>query len=108
MRQLLSVLLKQQILFVKSKHLLKQLGFAADFEKYIDLQTRFVSQSAWFSRSIDCQNLAGKTAVVFGDATHTVAITKILSQEMGVRVLVAGTYCKHEEIWFREEVSEIL
>ena len=86
--------------------LLKQLGFAADFEKYIDLQTRFVSQSAWFSRSIDCQNLAGKTAVVFGDATHTVAITKILSQEMGVRVLVAGTYCKPEETWFREEVSK--
>ena len=76
-----------------------------NFEKYIDIQTRFVSQSAWFSRSIDCQNLSGKTAVVFGDATHAAAITKILSQEMGVKVLVAGTYCKPEEVWFKNEIS---
>ncbi len=76
-----------------------------NFEKYIDIQTRFVSQSAWFSRSIDCQNLTGKTAVVFGDATHAAAITKILSQEMGVKVLVAGTYCKSEEVWFKNEIS---
>lgn len=86
--------------------ILKKLKFDVNFEKYIDLQTRFVSQSAWFSRSIDCQNLSGKTAVVFGDATHAVAITKILSQEMGVKVLVAGTYCKPEETWFKEEVSK--
>ena len=59
--------------------ILKKFKFDVNFEKYIDLQTRFVSQSAWFSRSIDCQNLSGKTAVVFGDATHAVAITKILS-----------------------------
>lgn len=31
-----------------------------DYEPYIDQQTRFVSQAAWFSRSIDCQNLTGK------------------------------------------------
>lgn len=76
-----------------------------NFEKYIDIQTRFISQSAWFSRSIDCQNLSGKTAVVFGDATHAAAITKILSQEMGIKVLVAGTYCKPEEVWFKNEIS---
>ena len=88
----------------KIQAVLKQLNFSVDFEKYIDVQTRFVSQSAWFSRSIDCQNLAGKTAVVFGDTTHSLAITKILSQEMGVRVLVAGTYCKHDEGWFKDEI----
>lgn len=87
------------------QNILNQYNFKANFEKYIDLQTRFVSQSAWFSRSIDCQNLTGKTAIVFGDATHTVAITKILVQEMGVKVLVAGTYCKPEENWFRQEIS---
>lgn len=47
-------------------------------EKYIDQQTRFVSQAAWFSRSIDCQNLTGKKAIVFGDATHAAYMTKIL------------------------------
>lgn len=75
------------------------------FNKYIDEQTRFVSQAAWFSRSIDCQNLTGKKVVVFGDATHSAAMTKILAREMGIRVSCAGTYCKHDADWFREQVS---
>nr|QYB18479.1 photochlorophyllide reductase subunit B [Conocephalum salebrosum]QYB18567.1 photochlorophyllide reductase subunit B [Conocephalum salebrosum] len=76
-----------------------------DFELYIDEQTRFISQAAWFSRSIDCQNLTGKKAVVFGDATHAASITKILACEMGIRVSCTGTYCKHDEEWFREQVQ---
>nr|YP_009238166.1 protochlorophyllide reductase subunit B [Chromochloris zofingiensis]AMO01044.1 protochlorophyllide reductase subunit B [Chromochloris zofingiensis] len=75
-----------------------------DFENYIDQQTRFVSQAAWFSRSIDCQNLTGKRTVVFGDATHAASMTKILAREMGIRVACAGTYCKHDADWFREQV----
>jgi light-independent protochlorophyllide reductase subunit B len=75
------------------------------FDTYIDQQTRFVSQAAWFSRSIDCQNLTGKKAIVFGDATHAVAFTKILSCEMGIHVACAGTYCKHDADWFREQVE---
>ncbi len=75
-----------------------------NFEEYIDKQTRFVSQAAWFSRSIDCQNLTGKKTVVFGDATHAVLMTKILTREMGLRVVCAGTYCKHDADWFREQV----
>nr|YP_006666451.1 photochlorophyllide reductase subunit B [Trebouxiophyceae sp. MX-AZ01]AFQ93806.1 photochlorophyllide reductase subunit B [Trebouxiophyceae sp. MX-AZ01] len=75
------------------------------FEAYIEEQTRFVSQAAWFSRSIDCQNLTGKKAVVFGDATHAAAMTKILAREMGVRVSCSGTYCKHDADWFREQVQ---
>nr|NP_958360.1 photochlorophyllide reductase subunit B [Chlamydomonas reinhardtii]P36437.2 RecName: Full=Light-independent protochlorophyllide reductase subunit B; Short=DPOR subunit B; Short=LI-POR subunit B [Chlamydomonas reinhardtii]AAB06265.1 subunit of light-independent protochlorophyllide reductase [Chlamydomonas reinhardtii]ACJ50093.1 photochlorophyllide reductase subunit B [Chlamydomonas reinhardtii]ASF83372.1 photochlorophyllide reductase subunit B [Chlamydomonas reinhardtii]ASF83440.1 photochlor len=75
------------------------------FNKYIDQQTRFVSQAAWFSRSIDCQNLTGKKAVVFGDATHSAAMTKLLAREMGIKVSCAGTYCKHDADWFREQVS---
>ena len=76
-----------------------------NFENYIDRQTRFVSQAAWFSRSIDCQNLTGKKAVVFGDATHASSMTKILAREMGIRVCCAGTYCKHDSDWFREQVQ---
>jgi light-independent protochlorophyllide reductase subunit B len=75
------------------------------FNNYIDQQTRFISQAAWFSRSIDCQNLTGKKAVVFGDATHAAAMTKILAREMGIRVSCAGTYCKHDADWFREQVT---
>nr|YP_009057824.1 ChlB subunit of protochlorophyllide reductase [Nephroselmis astigmatica]AID67665.1 ChlB subunit of protochlorophyllide reductase [Nephroselmis astigmatica] len=80
-------------------------GKKVDFERYIDEQTRFISQAAWFSRSIDCQNLTGKKAVVFGDGTHAAAITKILAREMGIRVSCAGTYCTHDAEWFREQVA---
>jgi light-independent protochlorophyllide reductase subunit B len=84
---------------------LNEQGAEVNYESYIDEQTRFVSQAAWFSRSIDCQNLTGKKAVVFGDNTHAAAMTKILSREMGIRVVLAGTYCKYDSDWFREQVS---
>ena len=80
-------------------------SYEFDFESYIDTQTRFISQAAWFSRSIDCQNLTGKKAVVFGDATHAASMTKILAREMGIRVSCSGTYCKHDADWFREQVD---
>lgn len=53
-----------------------------------------ISQSAWVSRSIDCQDLTGKKAVIFGDNTHAAAITKILTRKMGINVISAGIYCK--------------
>lgn len=76
-----------------------------DMQDYIKKQTLFLSGAAWFSRSIDCQNLTGKKAVVFGDATHAASMTKILAREMGIRVACAGTYCKHDADWFREQVQ---
>ena len=74
------------------------------YKNYIKKQTQFISQAAWFSRSIDCQNLTNKRTVVFGDATHAAAMTKILTTEMGLQVVCAGTYCKHDADWFREQV----
>ncbi|MEL6320438.1 MAG: ferredoxin:protochlorophyllide reductase (ATP-dependent) subunit B [Cyanobacteria bacterium J06626_14] len=88
------------------QNVLNEQGVDADYEAFIDEQTRFVSQAAWFSRSIDCQNLTGKKAVVFGDNTHAAAMTKVLAREMGIHVVLAGTYCKYDEAWFREQVSE--
>jgi light-independent protochlorophyllide reductase subunit B len=85
---------------------LNEQGATVDYEPFINHQTLYVSQAAWFSRSIDCQNLTGKKAVVFGDNTHAAAITKILSREMGIHVVWAGTYCKYDADWFREQVSE--
>ena len=87
--------------------LLTQQNYNVNFEQYIDIQTRFISQAAWFARSIDCQNLTGKKAFVFGDATHAAAITKILTKEMGINVIVAGTYCKHDKKWFTKEVENL-
>ncbi|MBD2313535.1 ferredoxin:protochlorophyllide reductase (ATP-dependent) subunit B [Desertifilum sp. FACHB-1129] len=90
----------------KIQQVLNAQGAQVDYEDFIDTQTRFVSQAAWFSRSIDCQNLTGKKAVVFGDNTHAAALTKILAREMGIHVVLAGTYCKYDADWFREQVSE--
>nr|YP_009346619.1 protochlorophyllide reductase ChlB subunit [Huperzia serrata]YP_209539.1 photochlorophyllide reductase subunit B [Huperzia lucidula]Q5SCX2.1 RecName: Full=Light-independent protochlorophyllide reductase subunit B; Short=DPOR subunit B; Short=LI-POR subunit B [Huperzia lucidula]AAT80735.1 protochlorophyllide reductase ChlB subunit [Huperzia lucidula]APF31887.1 protochlorophyllide reductase ChlB subunit [Huperzia serrata]AZU95481.1 protochlorophyllide reductase ChlB subunit [Huperzia lucidula len=75
-----------------------------DYEPYVYQQTQFVSQAIWFSKSIDCQNLKKKKAVIFGDATHAASMTKILNREMGIRVSCAGTYCKHDKEWFNEQV----
>jgi len=88
------------------QQILNNQGAQVDYEAYIKNQTLHVSQAAWFSRSIDCQNLTGKKAVVFGDNTHAAAFTKILAREMGIHVALAGTYCKYDADWFREQVSE--
>ncbi|KAM3111196.1 ferredoxin:protochlorophyllide reductase (ATP-dependent) subunit B [Phormidesmis sp. 146-33] len=90
----------------KIQAVLNAQGAAVDYAEFIENQTLHVSQAAWFSRSIDCQNLTGKKAVVFGDNTHAAAMTKILSREMGIHVVMAGTYCKYDEKWFRDQVSE--
>ena len=90
----------------KIQQLLNSQGAEVDYEDYIENQTLYVSQAAWFSRSIDCQNLTGKKAVVFGDNTHAAAMTKILAREMGIHVVLAGTYCKYDSDWFKEQVSE--
>jgi light-independent protochlorophyllide reductase subunit B len=90
----------------KIGQVLNEQGANVDYEEFINNQTLYVSQAAWFSRSIDCQNLTGKKAVVFGDNTHAVAMTKILAREMGIRVVLAGTYCKYDAEWFKEQVSE--
>ena len=90
----------------KIQQVINAQGAEVNYEDFINEQTLHVSQAAWFSRSIDCQNLTGKKAVVFGDNTHAAALTKILAREMGIHVVWAGTYCKYDADWFREQVRE--
>ena len=91
----------------KIQKILNEQNYKINYDTFINNQTRFISQSAWFSRSIDCQNLIGKRAVVFGDATHAVGVTKILIQELGINVIWAGTYCKHDKTWFTKKLKKI-
>ena len=84
---------------------LSELGKEVNYSDYINRQNKFISHSAWFSRSIDCQNLTGKKAVVFGDATHAAAMTKLLNREMSIKVIWSGTYCLNDAAWFRTEVE---
>ena len=90
----------------KMQEVINEQGGNVNYEDFINEQTLYVSQAAWFSRSIDCQNLTGKKAVVFGDNTHAAAMTKVLAREMGIKVVLAGTYCKYDAEWFKEQVSE--
>lgn len=90
----------------KIQQVINDQGADVNYEEFINEQTLYVSQAAWFSRSIDCQNLTGKKAVVFGDNTHAAGITKILAREMGIHVVWAGTYCKYDADWFREQVKD--
>lgn len=83
----------------------KQFNQSVNFDKYIKKQTQFLSQAAWFSRSIDCQNLTGKRAIVFGDSTHAAYMAKLLTREIGIKVILAGTYCKYDSDWFRDQVD---
>lgn len=93
--------------FIKEmESLVIRLGQYVNYNNYIDRQMKLVSQSSWFARSIDCQNLSGKKAVVFGDVTHATAITKILVQEMNINVICAGTYCVNDVNWFKNQIIE--
>eukprot|EP00741_Cyanophora_paradoxa_P020103 tig00021234_g19404.t1 len=82
-------------------------GRSEDFNEFIKEQSIFGSDAAWFARSIDCQNLMTKRAFVFGDATHAAAMTRILWNEMDIKVAVAGTYSTAQAEWFREQVKDI-
>jgi len=34
-------------------------------------------------------------------------VTKILTREMGINVVWAGTYCKYDKSWFEKEVGDL-
>nr|YP_009313325.1 Protochlorophyllide reductase subunit B [Dichotomaria marginata]SCW21579.1 Protochlorophyllide reductase subunit B [Dichotomaria marginata] len=89
------------------ENILQNYNCQRNYDNYLQNQIKYISQAAWFSRSIDCQNLTGKTAIVFGDASHAVAMTKILHLEMHIKVLWAGTYCVNDADWFHSQVQNI-
>ncbi len=63
------------------------------------------SMVPWFSRTADMDSFSGKTAFMFGDATHVVGVTKFLADELGMPICGAGTYLRHEADWVREQLD---
>lgn len=100
-------ILNTQEVIKKIQEILSKTRYIKNYNNYINQQVRYNSQASWFAKSIDCQNLIGKTAFVFGDSTHAAGITKILSREMGIRVICVGTYCTHDASWFQEEMRDL-
>jgi light-independent protochlorophyllide reductase subunit B len=66
------------------------------------------SNVPWFARTADMESFSGKRAFVFGDATHTVGVTKFLADELGMPIAGAGTYLLKEADWVREQLQGYL
>ncbi len=63
------------------------------------------SNVPWFARTADMESFSGKRAFVFGDATHTVGVTRFLADELGMPIVGAGTYLLKEADWVREQLA---
>ncbi|WP_076793036.1 ferredoxin:protochlorophyllide reductase (ATP-dependent) subunit B [Chlorobium sp. KB01] len=62
----------------------------------------------WFARTADMESFSNKRAFVFGDATHTVGIVKFLKDELGMKIIGAGTYLEQHADWVRKELEGYL
>jgi light-independent protochlorophyllide reductase subunit B len=58
----------------------------------------------WFARTADMDSYSNKPVFIFGDATHTVGVTRFVADELGMPVAGAGTYLHHEAEWVREQL----
>ncbi len=57
----------------------------------------------WYSRSADSHYLTPKRSFVFGDASHSLAIARMMQEEIGMRPLAVGTYTyEHREAFLAE------
>jgi len=62
----------------------------------------------WFARTADMDNFGSKRAFVFGDATHTVGVTKFLCDDLGMALAGVGTYMLDQADWVREQLAAYL
>ncbi len=59
----------------------------------------------FFVRSADMQSFANKRVVIFGDATHALHVARFCATEIGMQVLLAGTYSEDWGDHFLREVA---
>lgn len=62
----------------------------------------------WFARTADMESFSNKGAFVFGDATQVVGVTKFLKDELGMKIIGAGTYLSKQADWVREQLEGYL
>ncbi len=66
------------------------------------------SSVPWFARTADMESFSGKRAYVFGNATHTLGVTRFLHDELGMQIVGAGTYLPDQADWLRENLAGYL
>jgi light-independent protochlorophyllide reductase subunit B len=62
----------------------------------------------WFARTADMESFSNKRAFVFGDATQVVGVTKFLKDELGMKIIGAGTYLPKQADWVRSQLEGYL
>jgi light-independent protochlorophyllide reductase subunit B len=62
----------------------------------------------WFARTADMESFSNKRAFVFGDATQVVGIVKFLKDELGMKIIGAGTYLARQADWVRSQLEGYL
>jgi light-independent protochlorophyllide reductase subunit B len=62
----------------------------------------------WFARTADMESFSNKRAFVFGDATQVVGVVKFLKDELGMKIIGAGTYLASQAEWVRSQLQGYL
>jgi light-independent protochlorophyllide reductase subunit B len=75
-----------------------------DYSSYISRKQRETSL-VWFDQFVEPSLKASKTVLLFGDLTHTVGLCKAVKEELGIRVVMAGTYITNWREGFENELK---
>nr|YP_009504504.1 photochlorophyllide reductase subunit B [Cyanophora sudae]AWW13615.1 photochlorophyllide reductase subunit B [Cyanophora sudae] len=71
---------------------------------FINKNTRKLLNLNWIKRELK-SNQNRKKAIIFGSSNHVATLAKMLSKEIGIEIILCGTYCKSDSQWFREQVQ---
>nr|YP_009546205.1 photochlorophyllide reductase subunit B [Gloeochaete wittrockiana]ASQ40266.1 photochlorophyllide reductase subunit B [Gloeochaete wittrockiana] len=96
----------------KIQSILVKLNYDINVKNYIKNQISCLEQVLWFSklhtRDSSILNSTEQTAVIFGDTTHSLLMSKIFVREMGIKVLWSGSFCKYDSSWFVEQIQNFV
>nr|NP_043149.1 photochlorophyllide reductase subunit B [Cyanophora paradoxa]P48099.1 RecName: Full=Light-independent protochlorophyllide reductase subunit B; Short=DPOR subunit B; Short=LI-POR subunit B [Cyanophora paradoxa]AAA81180.1 subunit of protochlorophyllide reductase [Cyanophora paradoxa] len=89
---------------------LKKLLFSLKLEnntitKVINIKLLKLLNLNWIKKEAIKSKLKRKKAIIFGSSNHVATLTKLLSKEIGLEIILCGTYCKSESKWFSEQVQ---
>nr|YP_009504650.1 photochlorophyllide reductase subunit B [Cyanophora biloba]AWW13774.1 photochlorophyllide reductase subunit B [Cyanophora biloba] len=71
---------------------------------FISKNTKKLLNLNWIKKEVK-NNKNRKKAIIFGSANHVATLTKMLSKEIGIEIILCGTYCKSDSQWFKEQVQ---
>jgi light-independent protochlorophyllide reductase subunit B len=64
-----------------------------------------MSHVPWYSRSADSHYLTPKKSFIFGNASHALAVARMMEEEIGMRPLAVGTYSREHSKEFLSECA---